>query len=247
MQILVVDDHPLFLDALTLCVERAFDGAEVVNCRDLATALAALESRQAQLCILDYQLPDSTGEVSLARIRERWPDMPVAVVSGLRDAARARAMIEAGARGFLPKDLEPDMLNLALKLIVGGGSFVPPDLMMAAAAAGAMADAAGPGTVARMADAGDTAIAELAQAGSDAAVARSGSGVVLTPREADVLKGLVAGQSNKEIARALDLQEITVKLHVRRILKKLGANNRVQAVRAAVRVGLIDAEQLAQQ
>jgi len=242
VQILVVDDHPLFLDALTLCVERAFDGAEVVNCRDLAAALAALEARPAELCILDYQLPDSTGEISLARIRELRPDMPVAVVSGLRDAARARAMIEAGARGFLPKDLEPDMLNLALKLIVGGGSFVPPDLMMAERSA---AGGPGPAAIGQTADAGRAMVADLVD--PDAAAARSGDGVVLTPREADVLKGLVAGQSNKEIARALDLQEITVKLHVRRILKKLGASNRVQAVRAAVRVGLIDADQLAQQ
>ena len=113
----------------------------------------------------------------------------------------ARRALRAGAAGFVPKTLGPEMLIAAVNEMVGGGIYRPLDF--------------------------------LAESDDDA------SDVALTPRELDVLKGLSEGKANKEIARELEIQEVTVKLHVKTLSRKLNARNRTHAAMLGRDLGLV--------
>lgn len=169
---------------------------------DLDAAHRALAEGRFDLAILDLHMPGTNGFDGVRRTLERFPETPLAVISGAATADEVRRAIALGAKGFLPKTSSAAVLAAALQVIAAGGTYVPTEY-----ATGAQTPRV-PGSTA------------------------------LTRREGEVLNLLVRGRSNKEIGRALDLQEITVKLHVRNIFRKLKVRNRVEAVNAAARLGL---------
>ena len=121
--------------------------------------------------------------------------------------------IAAGARGFLPKTMTAELFGMAISMIIAGGTYVPAEMLQevgAAMSASEVGGAEGPGLADR-----------------------------LSPRERQVLVRLASGASNKEIGRDLNLAEVTVKLHVRQILRKIKARNRSEAASMATRAGLI--------
>jgi DNA-binding NarL/FixJ family response regulator len=146
----------------------------------------------------------ATGETyrTVRRLKARFPDVPLVVLSDKDSRDDVIAAYHAGASGYLPATLEADVAVLALRLILTGGAFFPPTAL----------DAEPQGTV--------NLPPEVDAPRGD---------VRFTPRQADVLRLLRMGKSNKMIARDLDMQESTVKVHVRQILRKLGAANRTQA------------------
>jgi DNA-binding NarL/FixJ family response regulator len=207
MRILLADDHTLFAEAFKTLIERDSAGTTVEIQPDLAGAHAALAAGPSyDLVLLDLTMPGMDGGAGVARTLRAFPGSRVVVISGTADPADARAALQQGARGFLPKTLPGKVIFAALRLVASGGTYLPPEYAIAAAAA---PPPAGPG--------------ERPPAG-------------LTPREAEVLRWLATGKSNKEIGRALGLQEITIKLHVRNIFRKLGVRNRVEAANAAARL-----------
>ncbi len=141
MRVLIADDHPLVRDALARTVRELEAGAEVLEAGDLAGLLRAAQCVAADLAIVDLQMPGMDGIAGLKRLREAAPTLPVVVASGQEDVATIRAVLGAGAMGFIPKSERPEVLVGALRLVRLGGTYVPPRLLEAAPAAAAAARA----------------------------------------------------------------------------------------------------------
>jgi DNA-binding NarL/FixJ family response regulator len=175
----------------------------------------AVEPRDVQGCRLALvslggaDLSAGDGLDLVAAVQARVPSAPLAVVADAEDARSIRAALGSGGRGYISTMLEPDVVGSVLSLILAGGSYVPPTAFLASDAAEA---------------------AETTTTGAGL----NGNHLPLTERQQAVLKCLHQGKSNKMIARELDMRESTVKVHVRSILRKLGALNRTQAALAAV-------------
>jgi two-component system, NarL family, nitrate/nitrite response regulator NarL len=200
MRVLLADDHNLVRDALKNYIERLDPSVEILTAESLDDALAVVErSQPLDLVILDLKMPGMLGLDGLKEMRTRLPDLPVVIMSGGASREDVRTALDMGARGYLPKTLSGPALVSAIKLILAGERFVPFD------AFGSPSPEAAP----------SPPVIEATAA--------------LTQREREVLDYLKDGLSNKEIARALDLQEVTIKLHIRGICRKLGAKNRTQA------------------
>lgn len=208
---IVADDHPLYREAVRLRLERAFDSASIVEAAsvDETLAVGTAAPKRFDLILVDLHMPGMAGGAAVNRLVDAFPDTPLVLMSGLASSEDVKSAIRAGARGFLPKTMAPDMFASALAMIVAGGTYLPAEILRDL-----------PGE-----DAGDTP--------QRLALGR------LTPREQQVLVRLATGAPNKEIGRDLGLAEVTVKLHVRQILKKIGARNRSEAASIATKAGLI--------
>jgi DNA-binding NarL/FixJ family response regulator len=204
MNVLIVDDHPMVRDALAQTVQALADHVEVCQAADYVGLMGALTRTGFDLALLDLQIPGMDGVAGVQRIRTAAPMLPLVVVSGQEDGDTIRAVLAAGAAGFVPKTSSASVMVGALRLVLAGGVFVPQQLLAAV----------------------------------PAATRSAGSG--LTPRQLDVLHGLLKGLPNKLIARELGLTEGTVKIHIAAILRVLQARNRTDAVLRARAAGLAD-------
>jgi DNA-binding NarL/FixJ family response regulator len=206
-RIVIADDHPLYREALATAFGRTADIEATASVDDLEQALTALGKGPVDLVLLDLDMPGMSGSAGVARVRALYPETRVAVISGSVGAVKIRESLAAGACGYVPKTFTPDMILAAVRLMLSGAIYVPPDAL--------------------------TDSAEAAPEG------RAGTSGTLTPRELEVLRLLTKGAANKEIARQIGVAEVTVKLHTRRILEKLGVRNRAAAAAIAVRTGLV--------
>jgi DNA-binding NarL/FixJ family response regulator len=212
MHLLIVDDHPLIRGGVIVQLREATDAPCVEQADCLADGLRLLSSApRFDLILLDLNLPDTVGTSGIETLRQRFPRVPVMVLSGATDRATIDRCLRAGASGFLPKTADGERLGTAVRAIAGGGIYVPRDTEGAAPRAWATQGAA--------------AATDVRQLG-------------LTDRQKDVLRLIMRGLPNKLIGRQLQLAEGTVKVHVSAVLRALGARNRTQAVLAASRMGL---------
>lgn len=210
MNILVVDDHPLYRIGVVATLQDTGKDVQVIECQVVDAALARLDAGlQADLMILDLQMPGYSGLDSLTEVRRRRPEVPVLVLSANDDPAVVRDCIDLGAFGFVPKSAPSEQFHAALQLVLSGGVYLPPTSLSVAA----------PATKAQQ-----DAWAKL--------------GARLTDRQRQVLVGIVQGKPNKVIARDLGLSDTTVKSHVAHILDALVVSNRTEAVYALARAGL---------
>lgn len=213
MRILVVEDHALFRDALTLLL-RDWDSSSAVvsvpSCEEAFDAVARYAD--LDLILLDLGLPGIGGLAAIPELLVRAPAVPVVVLSAEENPRIIGEALSAGAAGFIPKTTRSEEMKAALRLVFGGEVYVPP--------------------VALGLENSERQAARTADANDD---------LVLTKRQQEVLKLLSFGLSNKSIAHRLNLSEGTVKLHVTAILRKLDADNRTSAVREAQCRGLLGA------
>jgi DNA-binding NarL/FixJ family response regulator len=219
MKILVADDHPLYREAVRVQLERLFDSVSVFEVPSLEEAAAAAASGDApfDLFLIDFHMP-GMSLAALSQLAQAHPSVPIAVISGTADAGDVRAAIQAGARGFIPKTASGAHLAHGVELLLAGGTSVPADMMLAAA---------------------DPKIGDTDKDGAAADVAVRPDWLLgLTDRELDVLKRITRGLSNKEVARELGLAEVTVKLHLRSIFRKMGARSRSDAAVIATKAGV---------
>jgi DNA-binding NarL/FixJ family response regulator len=136
MKILVCDDHALFREGLALVLGQLDPAAELESVGDAETALARVaQGEKPDLVLLDLQLPGMDGFAALAALRRDHPDVPVVVLSASENPARARAALERGASGFIPKSSRGAVLLSALRLVLSGGIYVPQLVLNGAAAA----------------------------------------------------------------------------------------------------------------
>ena len=222
MKLLLIDDHPLFRDGLSLLIQHRLDlaehgGAEVLEAGSLQEALLALESHpDVDLVLLDLGLADRQGLGTLTEWRELVPQLPVVVLSADDRPGTIVAAIDQGASGFIPKTVEASVMQEALHRVLSGGVYLPP----------LPTDAVAPDPL----PSDDDGMRDEA-VGPDAKLGLSG-------RQLDVLRLLVEGKPNKEICRVLSLSESTVKTHLSAIFRKLKVSSRTQAVVAVARAGV---------
>lgn len=214
MRILLADDHVLVRDALKALFEREEPGSAVLAADDLPAAIDLMSQEgPVDLAILDVNMPGMNGVEGLKIFSARFPGTAVALMSGTAERDLVRRAIEIGAVGYFPKTIAGRALLGAIRLVLSGERFLP-------ASFGFAPDEA------------------TAYVGPPDDPGRSSGAIILTRRERDVLGLLRTGAPNKIIARKLDLQEVTVKLHIRGICRKLGAANRTQAALRAVELGI---------
>lgn len=212
MKVLLVDDHPLILQALQSVILKLGEAVSVTAAGSASAARDRLGECEPDLVLLDLGLADADGFELLAELRASRPAIPVVVVSASDRGADVIRAIDLGAMGFVPKRASTDTLVEALRLVMSGGIYVPPMTL-------------GPAEPPPPPPPGVAAPSASAQA---AAIARIG----LTPRQKDVLACLLQGRPNKLIARELNLSVETVKDHVAAVLRALGVASRTQAVLA---------------
>jgi two-component system, NarL family, nitrate/nitrite response regulator NarL len=212
MRLLVVDDHPIVREGLAAFLEQLGPDTSVLQAGDASRALAlAAEHSDLDVVILDLALPGLNGMSAIAEFGRARPELPVIVLSASEDARQAREALAQGALGYVPKSASRQTLVSAIRLVMNGEVYVPPLVL------------------------GESPASAPAASG-----ARANNGrVLLTDRQIEVLKRLSAGQSNKTIARDLDLSEKTVKAHVTAIFRVLNVVNRTQAAAAGRVAGLI--------
>lgn len=212
MKVLIVDDHALFRVGLQGLLERR--GLQVVGAvAEGEEGLRLAETLKPDVVLLDLRMPDLGGLSVLRHMVEQGLEIPVVMLTTSADEGDLSESLRNGARGYLLKDMEPDELVLALQEIVSGKIVVAPALTSV------LADLVRHG--------------ERRERKDDLAPFSS-----LTPREHEILCHLSEGQSNKVIARHLDISDGTVKLHVKAILRKLGVHSRVEAAVMAVEKGV---------
>jgi DNA-binding NarL/FixJ family response regulator len=133
LTVLIADDHPLVRDALARTVRELNAEVQVHQAGSLDALLALACNGGAELALVDLNMPGMDGVRGLARLRAAAPTLPVVVASGQEDAATIRAVMAAGAVGFIPKSERPEVLLSALRLVLSGGSYVPARLIDAPA------------------------------------------------------------------------------------------------------------------
>ncbi len=211
MRTLIADDHALFRDGLRLQLESHDPSMQVLEAADFDAVFEQVrETDPPNLILIDLAMPGMDWRQALPLLRKRCPDAAVVIVSASDAREDILAALNSGAAGYIPKSSPGKVMLRALELVLSGGIYVPPEVLSWVGRTGKPA------------------------AASEITVAHS-----LTPRQNEVLSLMAEGQSNKKIARALDLSEGTVKLHVAAVLKALGADNRTQAVLVAVRTGVL--------
>lgn len=196
-RVLIVDDHPLFRDALKAALWRASPTARVDAVGSLDAARQALANGHTpDLVLLDLNLSDATGFDGLIRLQTGHGDVPIVVVSATDTPEAFARAASLGARGYLPKSLDLDALAAALTCVLEGERWFPD-------------------------------LPEDLEGGEDDPARRVAS---LTPAQRRVLNGLADGLLNKQIAYEMGISEATVKAHMTAIFRKLGVNNRTQAL-----------------
>jgi DNA-binding NarL/FixJ family response regulator len=214
MTVLLVDDHPLFREGLRQLLRDLDEGAEVLAEEDAEDGLAVAKLRDdLDLVCLDLTMPGMNGLAAVEHFVQEAPGVPVVIISGHEEPARVRRALALGAVGYIPKSTSASVMADALRLVLGGGVYVPP-LMLA--------------------DAQPESVASTRHPGSP-----EPTGEHLTERQVNVLELLALGKSNKVIARELDVSEKTVKSHITAVFRALGVVNRTQAAMEARKRGLI--------
>jgi DNA-binding NarL/FixJ family response regulator len=129
-RVLVVDDHPLVAMVLAEQARAAFEGARIESAASLAEAIETARAMGgAEYCLLDLGLPGCIGLEALTRFRTAYAETRVIVVSAVEARAVVLGCLEAGAAGYIPKTSSPTVVTAALRLVAGGGTYVPPQVL----------------------------------------------------------------------------------------------------------------------
>lgn len=214
MRILIVDDHALVRRGMGHVVRECFTQAEVMEAGNASEALQVMGSQAVDVALVDVRMPDSDGLELLHEMKQRWPDVPVIMLTSFDHAHYVRRALAEGAAGYMLKDATPDDLEQAIKVAIsGGGNVLSPRVIQ-------------------------NLFESMEGSSHDNGEASLRASSSLTQRETDILALLAEGKSNRDISRALFLSEKTVKAHLAAIFRKLGVTNRTQAAMAAVSMGI---------
>jgi len=206
-RIIVADDHPLFREALQQALAPMMPGVSFIEAESFESLQGAVsDCEDADLVLLDLEMPGAQGFSVLTWLRNHYPALPVVVVSATSDAGVMRRAVDLGASGFIPKSSPVETISEAIAAVLEGEIWLP-----------------------------EAALAlDEARLSEDDELARRVAS--LTPQQFRVLDMLSDGLLNKQIAAELEVSEATIKAHVTAIFRKLGVRSRTQAAVAARRI-----------
>lgn len=222
IELLVVDDHTLFRRGLVALLSQ--DGRFAIGgeAGDIGEALRCVERRKPDLILLDNHLPGVLGVDGIATLKDAAPDARILMLTVSENEDDLAAALQAGADGYLLKTVELDSLSESIIKVLEGESVVSPEMMTKLVAVFRSKPT--------LSGTSEPASPETGRNGSVQAPAQDDSALAtLSTREREVLALVACGDSNKVIARKLDIAETTVKIHVQHILRKLQLSSRVQA------------------
>ncbi len=199
-RLLIIDDHPLFCEAMEMTVGDIFSASDIITASNLKQAMGLLDDSTADIIALDLNLPDVEGVDGLIRLRQLAPHAQIVVVSSMSDNQIIMSVLEAGAVGFIPKDSSRAALIRAFETVLQGKIYVPEDYHA-------------PHTTGL--DQERHLVMEKIRS--------------LTPQQARILGLVCEGKLNKQIAWELSISETTVKAHLTAVLRKLDVQTRTQA------------------
>jgi DNA-binding NarL/FixJ family response regulator len=198
--VLIADDHAVFRFGLGAVITHNLGASRIIEAGHFEEALAALADPELRLAIFDLHMPGLARASDLAAVRHRRPDVHLVVLSGSETRQDILAALAAGVHGYIIKSVRTEVLIKRLQYILSGEIYVPP------------------------------IIADLPrEPAADLQTGAQTCQIQLTDRQIDVLKLVVDGRSNKQIALALKLAEGTVKMHVATLLRTIKADNRTHA------------------
>jgi DNA-binding NarL/FixJ family response regulator len=211
-RVVIVDDHPLMLNAMSQVFDDA-NGFDVVGRATTGHQVEPLVSRtRPGLVLLDIQLPGLDGLSCLALLRERHPSVRVVIVSACDDRETIEAALRGGTVAYIKKSIDPfDLPSVVRQALEGNVYFMAPDL-------------------------GHEAVARVARENDQEQIRREAG---LTRREAEILAAVARGLSNQAVGKELFLSDQTVKFHLHKIYRKLRVSNRTEATTVAHELGLI--------
>jgi DNA-binding NarL/FixJ family response regulator len=197
----VADDHPLFRNAIIEVIKRHYPDAVVAESVDLDSTINDLEENdETDLLLLDLNMPGSQDLFGLIMVRSRFPSIPVTIISADEDAATINRAMGHGASGYIPKSCSPQEIQNAISTVLNGDRWIPESMR--------------------------NNLTPVDREEKDLAAKIA----TLTPQQYRVLCYLREGWLNKQIGFELGVTEATVKAHITAIFRKLGINNRTQAV-----------------
>lgn len=214
MTILLADDHALFRDGMHYVLRQLADEVDIHDASSFSELLKLAEGRSViDLVLMDLHMPGSNGPAAVRTFNLKHPQVPLVVVSGSEQRDDMERVMEYGAMGFISKMTSSKVMLAALRMVLDGGIYLPPQLLQ-------------------------QSVDHMEQAATDKRSRRSNE-FGLTARQIDVLQFLSQGLSNKETALKMGLAEGTVKIHVAAIFQALHVSNRMDAVRVAQRLGML--------
>ena len=210
MQVIIADDHKLIRDGISPFILQLGDDVEILEAASLSEVMTQIDhASNLGLVILDLIMPGMNSFNGVGEVSSRCPDVPVVVLSGYASRDHVISAMKHGASGFIPKTVAATTMLSALRLVLSGEKYLPCSSFQAPA---------------------NDAPAQPPINASDLMAK-------LTDRERDVIGLTMRGMTNKVIAAALNVKEITIKVHLRNIYRKIGVRNRAQAINLAMASG----------
>ena len=210
IRVAIADDHSLVRQGLRRDLDLAEDIEGVGEAADGPDAISLVDAQRPDIVLLDIRMPEMDGLEAARRIRDRFPEVGVIMLTAYDDRQFVVEAVRSGARGYVLKARDADHLIQTVRLVAGGNMVIDPQLVVALAE-------------------------ELSQAKE-----RDRRAETLTAREVEVLQLLAFGHTNRDIAEKLFISPDTVKTHLEHIFEKLGASDRTAAVAEALRRRLIE-------
>lgn len=210
IRVLIADDHHVVRRGLLFFLKTQKDIEVVGEAKNGVEAVDLVESLKPDIVLMDLVMPEMDGIQATKKIKSKWPDIHILMLTSFSDKDHVLPAIQAGAAGYQLKDIEPDELVNSIRQIISGEHILHP--------------------------AATTQLEETLREEENLPHVRNS----LTPRERDVLAELTKGKSNREIASSLFVTEKTVKTHISNIFTKLEVQDRTQAALYAVKHGLTE-------
>ena len=201
IRVLSVDDHPLLSEGIATMINSQPDMQLISQASSGSEAIQQYREHRPDVTLMDLRLPDLSGIDAMIAIRTEFPEARVVMLTTFEGDVEIQRALQAGARGYLLKNMPPSEILDVIRHVHAGKKRVPPEVA-----------------------------AQIAEHMSDED---------LTAREVEVLRQIAGGNRNKDIAEILFISEETVKVHIKHIMDKLGANDRTQAIAIGVRRGII--------
>lgn len=218
IRVVVVDNQQLFTEAMRTLLELEDDIEIVGEAYDGISGMDKIKCTQPDVAVLDLRMPGLNGIEVTERIKEETPNVKALILTATADNDFLTQAVEAGIDGYLTKDCAMDDLAACIRRVVGGETIIPQhqlkDLLRN--------------------------LSDRRKPGSESKAEHLAS--FLTDREREVLRELVAGKSNPQIARELYISQNTVRTHVQNILSKLSVHSKLEAVAFAVRHNIVEVE-----